>query len=169
MTDLSEGRPHLALSTEAHESPAIQANIIVWTAIVLSLTVLVIHVVTWFWFVDISRAANRGLEQPHALAQEDANRPLAERLASIAHPRLEAIKQAPAAVSGVPERRLYAAQEELLRSYGWVDREHRIIRIPIDRAMAIMVEKGMLPAAKSHAETPARRDVQQQTKPSVKP
>ena len=35
-----------------------------------------------------------------------------------------------------------AAQEEILNSYGWVDEKAGIVRIPIDRAMDILLQKG---------------------------
>jgi hypothetical protein len=33
-------------------------------------------------------------------------------------------------------------EDELLGGYGWVDRQHEVARIPIDRAMAILAERG---------------------------
>jgi hypothetical protein len=36
-----------------------------------------------------------------------------------------------------------AAQEEILNSYGWVDQQAGIVRIPIDRAMDILLQKGL--------------------------
>jgi hypothetical protein len=36
-----------------------------------------------------------------------------------------------------------AAQEDILNSYGWVDEKAGIVRIPIDRAMDILLEKGL--------------------------
>jgi len=42
----------------------------------------------------------------------------------------------------VPVKEAYfARQKELLSSYGWVDREKNIVRIPIDRAKSLIVEK----------------------------
>jgi hypothetical protein len=35
------------------------------------------------------------------------------------------------------------AQDEILNSYGWVDQNAGIVRIPIDRAMDILVQKGL--------------------------
>lgn len=35
-----------------------------------------------------------------------------------------------------------AREEALLSSYGWVDREGGQVRIPIDRAMALLLERG---------------------------
>src|SRR5271157_2336885 len=36
-----------------------------------------------------------------------------------------------------------AAQEEILNSYGWVDQNAGVVRIPIDRAMDILAQKGL--------------------------
>jgi hypothetical protein len=35
------------------------------------------------------------------------------------------------------------AQEELLNSYGWVDRANGNIRIPVDRAMDLVIKRGL--------------------------
>ncbi|HEV2065157.1 MAG TPA: hypothetical protein VGS00_11485 [Thermoanaerobaculia bacterium] len=49
-------------------------------------------------------------------------------------PRLEIDAQAGLAA-------LQAAENERLTSYGWVDRQNVVVRIPIERAMALMVER----------------------------
>jgi len=36
-----------------------------------------------------------------------------------------------------------AAQDEILKGYEWVDQKSGIVRIPIDRAMDILVQKGL--------------------------
>jgi hypothetical protein len=46
-----------------------------------------------------------------------------------------------------------AAQDEILNNYGWVDQQAGIVRIPIDRAMDILLQKG-LPV---HGTAPAKR------------
>ena len=40
-----------------------------------------------------------------------------------------------------------AAEEKELTTYGWADEEKRAVRIPIDQAMKLLVERG-LPARK---------------------
>ena len=40
---------------------------------------------------------------------------------------------------------MLAAENEALTTYDWVDRELGLVRIPIDRAMAILVKQGELP------------------------
>jgi hypothetical protein len=47
-------------------------------------------------------------------------------------------------VSAPRDLKLYkATQDEILSSYGWVDQNAGIVRIPIDRAMDILVQKGL--------------------------
>ena len=36
-----------------------------------------------------------------------------------------------------------AAEDAVLNSYGWVDRDTGVIRIPIDRAMALLLQRGL--------------------------
>lgn len=38
---------------------------------------------------------------------------------------------------------LRAAEDEVLETYGWVDRQQGLARIPIDRAMELLAEKGL--------------------------
>jgi hypothetical protein len=49
-------------------------------------------------------------------------------------------------------RQLRAAEQATLDSYGWVDKEAGIVRIPVDRAMEILAKKG-LPARKAEEKT----------------
>lgn len=38
---------------------------------------------------------------------------------------------------------LRAEEDARLSSYGWIDREQQVVHIPIDRAMDILLEKGL--------------------------
>jgi len=55
-----------------------------------------------------------------------------------------------------------AAQDEILNNYGWVDRQAGIVRIPIDRAMDILLQKGLpvrgATSPKQIAPKPSRQD-----------
>ncbi len=48
-------------------------------------------------------------------------------------------------------RELRARDESQLHTYGWVDRQHGVITIPIDRAMQLLAERG-IPPQKAPAE-----------------
>lgn len=69
----------------------------------------------------------------------------------IAPPPVAATRQPPAkphlqVQPGEELQRLRQAEEQLLSSYGWVDRAGAVVRLPIQRAMELLVERG-LPAA----------------------
>jgi hypothetical protein len=49
-------------------------------------------------------------------------------------------------------RQMRAAEEAVLNSYGWVDKDAGKVRIPIERAMEILAKKG-LPARKQEEKT----------------
>lgn len=51
-------------------------------------------------------------------------------------------------------RQLRIAEDAKLRSYGWIDRQNGIVRIPIDEAMKLIIARG-LPSAKP-VSTPAK-------------
>ncbi len=36
-----------------------------------------------------------------------------------------------------------AEEDDILDSYGWIDREHGIVRVPIDRAITLLAQKGL--------------------------
>jgi hypothetical protein len=40
-------------------------------------------------------------------------------------------------------RRLHAREDAMLRGYGWVNRDAGVARIPIDRAMDLLAERGL--------------------------
>ncbi len=48
---------------------------------------------------------------------------------------------------------LLAAQNEKLNSYGWVDRSNGIVRIPIDRAMDLILERGLPTRTNGNSQT----------------
>jgi hypothetical protein len=50
------------------------------------------------------------------------------------------------------DMRSYAdSQEKLLNTYGWIDRQNGIVRLPIDRAIELLLERG-LPARSSNGQ-----------------
>ena len=57
-------------------------------------------------------------------------------------------------VPGLDLREMEAAEEDRLNGYGWVDEGGRVVHIPIEKAMDVVVEKG-LPTRGDAAETEA--------------
>jgi len=63
------------------------------------------------------------------------------------HPRALSLPTVPAPVLQISPRadmaRFRAAEEAEMTSYGWVDRDKGIVRIPIDQAMAKVAHEGI--------------------------
>jgi hypothetical protein len=57
---------------------------------------------------------------------------------------------------GVDLQNYYQSQQGLLNSFGWVDRQNGIVRLPIDRAMKLLLERG-LPANPENTAPPQNR------------
>lgn len=128
----------------SHEASDVRAKGVLSFLIGLAAAAIVVSVGIWAVFHLLARAAR----------SED--RPLAPNVAkSMArlppYPRLEARPLAPRA-------RLNANEKARLSGYGWVDRNAGTVHIPIDRAMDLIVERGLpltRPAAASQAAPPA--------------
>jgi hypothetical protein len=37
----------------------------------------------------------------------------------------------------------YHSQQNILNTYGWIDRQNGIVRLPIDRAMQLLLQRGL--------------------------
>ena len=65
------------------------------------------------------------------------------------HPLAETRQQASGPLLQVdpPQQKfdMHATEEQVLTTYDWVDREQGLVRIPIDRAIAILAKQGRLP------------------------
>ena len=55
---------------------------------------------------------------------------------------------------GVELKTMRAEEDEILKSYDWIDRDRGIVRMPIDRAIDVLAEKG-LPVRAAEKDEPA--------------
>jgi hypothetical protein len=113
---------------------------IVWTGVGLAAVTALAFVLMWFLFQGL--AASQEARDPEPLPMPEA----AERA------------QPPGpALQSTPERDLaemLAHEKTLLESYGLVDREGGYARIPIERAMALALERGLGLGAEESGEAP---------------
>jgi hypothetical protein len=107
--------------------------------IFLLILAVVIHVLIW-WIFDIFAAMEAKQDpKPSPMFQKDQKAP---------EPRLQ---------TNPPKdyQDLVASQKEILNSYGWINPEKGIVRIPIEEAMKRVVEKEkMLVVEPPAAEAP---------------
>lgn len=128
-------------SVEAgHEKSDVSIGGIVKFGIGLAVAALLVHVAMW------------GLFKVLDARREKRDRPIPSLVAAALRrtppePRLERDALA-------PRRRMVAGENAALTSYGWVDRNAGIVRIPIERAMDLLVERGLPPSKPMLATTP---------------
>ena len=90
----------------------------------------------------------RALEKKERRADRPVSPMIAASLARTPpEPRLEPYPLA-------PRQKLRAEEDALLTTYGWVDKDRGLARIPIDRAIDLLVQRG-LPPAKPMSAAPA--------------
>ena len=110
-----------------------------WMAIsaVILVVLLIAAFVSMRWMFDLfeAREARRQPEPATLVSDPGPASPPEPRLQ--ANPRLELLE-------------MRAEENEVLQSYGWVDRDKGVARVPIDEAMKIVVQRG-LPARESGA------------------
>jgi protein SCO1/2 len=90
----------------------------------------------------------RGLAVWWETPVEGANAPMSVRIEG---PALESAPQ-------YDRSRYFAGKDELLRSYGWLDRAGGIARIPIDEAMKIMAGERLAPTPPAETPPDAKKD-----------
>jgi hypothetical protein len=123
----------------AHEPRDVPVRAVVGFGVGLLVAAVAIHVGIWLFFRFLQERAERRDTAPTTLA---ARRPvegphLPERL--FPEPRLERFPFA-------ARESLRKEEDARLTSYGWVDRNHGVVRIPIEKAMELIARRGVPPA-----------------------
>jgi len=121
------GTPHPdAQPPAAYETSDVNIRAVLGFALGIAIGAVIVAVGLWILLSSLRAEAQRS--QP-------ALSPLAGTPPSPPAPRLQS----------APTRdyqELRKQEDELLHSSGWIDREHNIVRIPIERAMELIVERG---------------------------
>ncbi|HWW83764.1 MAG TPA: hypothetical protein VNZ26_09195 [Vicinamibacterales bacterium] len=112
----------------------------------LVVTGVVVSVVVWLLFRYLAAGENRASEPPYPTATASSRAapaglqaPLPPEPRLQVHPREDLID-------------LRRHEDEVLGAYGWVDKNAGLVRIPIEEAMRIAVERGL--PARSRADSP---------------
>jgi len=121
---------------EAHD---VDASIIGWVAIGIVVAAFLIHALVAVSYLYFNRTEFQG-SQPVTLVNEKPQQVT----------KVPALQVNPDA----DLERLRESEQQILNSYGWVDQQKGVVRIPIDEAMKKVVEKG-LPLAEKPSPTPA--------------
>jgi hypothetical protein len=121
-----------------HEASDLNPRRVALIGLALAVTIAVVLGITYaiFQYFHVDEARTQAVPSPLSYTRE----PTPE-------PRLE-VKP------GGDLKTVRAQEDAILKSYGWVDADKGIVRIPIDRAIEIVAERGLpARAAKSPAAT----------------
>ena len=139
-----------------HEARDVSTRAIVRFGIGLAVATILIQVAMWGLFRFLQRREKRVDAPVSAMVSASLRRTPPE-------PRLEPDPLA-------PRQRLRAQENAVLATAGWVDRNHGVVRIPIDRAQELLVQRG-LPPAKVPTPVPVggKRKTGDEKKPAATP
>jgi hypothetical protein len=117
-----------------HEESDVNIRGILMFAAGLIVVAFVVHVAMWglYRFFDARENHRQGVAEYPLAAQQEQRLPPEPRLQT--NPREDMQK-------------LRDGEEQILTTYGWVDKNAGVVRIPIDEAMKLTVQRG-LPARK---------------------
>jgi hypothetical protein len=124
-----------------HEVRDVNPRVILWLGAGVLIMAAVVHVVLWLALGGMRWSAEQSDPPRSPLAAEAAEPP---------PPHLQDKPQ-----QEYTEYR--REQDERLASYGWIDREQGIVRIPISRAIDLIVEQGV-PKPQMEAEEKEEKD-----------
>ena len=116
----------MAESRAAYEKSDVSSRGIMWFAIAMVVAAIVMYVALWLFEFGLNKL------YPGQAAASRIGKPQVE----VPAPRLQS---SPAA----DLRELRAAEDAVLNSYGWIDRQAGVIRIPIERAIDLTSERGL--------------------------
>jgi hypothetical protein len=121
-----------------HEGSDVNVRAILGWGAGLLVAAVLIHFVVWLPFLYLSGRETTRDAVDYPLAAGQATRVPPE-------PRLQTTPREDL-------RALRAREQEILSSYGWVDKTTGVVRIPIDEAMKLTLERG-LPARSAAGES----------------
>jgi hypothetical protein len=112
-----------------HEETDVNVRAILGFSAVLFTAAVVVHVIIWLLFLRFEQREARPVQAAYPLgASQGAQVPPEPRLQI--NPREDL-------------RTLRDEEDRMLRSYSWVDRNAGIVRIPIEEAMRLTIERGL--------------------------
>ncbi len=131
---------------EGHEHKEVNTSAVYKFLIGLFVLAVVLHLALWGMFVLFKADQEKQDPQINPLARGHSQTPPAPRLQVYPILDLQAFRQ---------------SEQQMLTSYGWVDRQHGIVRIPVDQAIRIVLQKNLLNSSAAGAQT--------QTQPQTEP
>ncbi|HEV2721471.1 MAG TPA: hypothetical protein VG323_15725 [Thermoanaerobaculia bacterium] len=129
---------HEALNPETHhETSDVDVRGILWFVVIFIAFAIVTHVVLYFLFNYFAREFRRDIQPARTAIRVPAAVPQT--------PRLQPFPQQVPPYANTPVTdmtEMHESEEQALKNPGWIDKEHGVVRIPIERAKQMVVQLG---------------------------
>lgn len=123
-----------------HEHTDIEPSVLTKFAIWLAISVVISAGIVYgtFWFFEGQEEALNRAEQTYPLAAGQVKEPPTPRLQTQPFKDVYLLRQ---------------AEQAKLTTYGWIDKSSGVVRLPIDRAMELTLQRGLPTRPDSNAST----------------
>lgn len=142
MADTKHAHAVAAAPTGPTEGDGISYKGLVWFGVILAGTTLVCQIIVWGMFELFDKQTTR---------DDVARSPLAAPAGTLPPPP-NLLTDEPGNLS-----QFRHTEEEILSTYGWVDKNGGVVRIPIARAKALLLERG-LPVRGTAPAAPVKKE-----------
>jgi hypothetical protein len=129
MSDANESHTAAGAHVESHETSDVDINAVLKFGVGLVVTFVVVSAIVFglFRYFNARELHGEPAEYPLAAGQDNRLPP---------EPRLQTNPREDL-------QELRTKEDELLKSYGWVDKNAGVVRIPIDDAIKLTLERGL--------------------------
>lgn len=130
----------------SHEHSDVNVRALIWFFVLFVIFAIITHLVLWWMYRGLVRL-ERGRGRPPLTAMQrppDASVPQDQPLLQPFPQATATGVQSPTRMTPVTDLEyMRAAEEKALTTYGWVDQQKGTVRIPIDVAKRLVVERGL--------------------------
>ena len=126
-----------------HETSDVDVRGILWFVVIFIAFAVVTHLVLYFLYVTFRKEFRADVQPARTAIKIPAALPQTPRLQPFPQKDQHGQPISPNASTPVVDmEEMRAAEDEALKNPGWVDKQKGIVRIPIDRAKELVVQRG---------------------------
>jgi hypothetical protein len=136
-----------------HEESDVPIKPLWWTLALFVIFAAVTHAVLYFMYQAMFKAEKNRWDAPQTTVERPANADVPQN-----QPLLQPFPNGSVPYRNTPVtdlRDMRAKEDQVLQNYGWVDKEHGVVHIPIHQAKDMLVAKLGTPASGAPASSPA--------------
>lgn len=130
-----------------HEKSDVNVRALIWFAVIFIAFAAVTHVLLWVLFKAYANRARHQVGAPpmtRVARPADMNVPLQPRLQPFPTKEPTGIAISPVDATPVVDMaHMRAGEDQQLATAGWIDRQKGIVRIPIERAKQLVLQRGL--------------------------